>query len=124
MNERIDSSVLWERYSLLNNIYGKILKYKKNIKPAPNPFYTLEKYYGNLTIEEYRKLLKIDNLLLVVDKPLTKILPEVHEDNNDIPKIYSNLLDENNEINFVYRLKSKKKNSNKKKLMKDNFNFS
>ena len=77
-----------------------------------------------MTIEEYRKLLKIDNLLLVVDKPLTKILPEVHEDNNDIPKIYSNLLDENNEINFVYRLKSKKKNSNKKKLMKDNFNFS
>ena len=26
---------------------------------------------------------EIDNLLLVVDKPLTKILPEVHEDNND-----------------------------------------
>ena len=74
-NENIDFSVLWERYSLLNNIYGKILNYKKNIKPAPNPRYILDKYYGKLSIEEYRKLLKKDNLLLIVDKPLTKIFP-------------------------------------------------
>ena len=37
----------------------RILKnYTKNIKPAPNPHYTLEKFYGNLSIQEYRRLLK------------------------------------------------------------------
>ena len=56
---------------------------KKNIKPAPDPFYTLDKYYGNLSIQEYRKLLKHDRLLLVVDKPLTRSLPELHEDNDE-----------------------------------------
>ena len=43
----------------------------------------LEKFYGNLSIEEYRKLLKNERLILVVDKPLTRILPELHEDNNE-----------------------------------------
>ena len=73
--EPIDCSVLWERYALLNNIYSKIYNYEKNIKPAPNPYYTLDKYYGNLTIQEYRKLISNDRLLLIVEKPLTKILP-------------------------------------------------
>ena len=40
-NENIDTSTLWERYCLLNNIYGKIYGYSKNIKPAPSPYYTL-----------------------------------------------------------------------------------
>jgi hypothetical protein len=43
----------------------------------------LDKYYGNLTIQEYRKLLKSDHLLLVIDKPLTRILPELHEDTEE-----------------------------------------
>ena len=34
-NEQLDDSTKWERYALLNNIYGKIYDYKKNIKPAP-----------------------------------------------------------------------------------------
>ena len=55
--------MMWERYALLNNIYGKVYNYETNIKPAPSPFYTLDKYYGNLTIQEYRKLLKNDTLL-------------------------------------------------------------
>ena len=46
-------------------------------------FYTLDKFYGNLSIQEYRKLLKNDRLLLVVDKPLTRSLPELHEDNDE-----------------------------------------
>ena len=73
----------FERYHLLNHLYCKIYNYNKNIKPAPDPYYTLEKYYGNLTIEEYRKLLKYERLLLVVDKPLTRTLPELHEENDD-----------------------------------------
>ena len=83
MNENIDTATKFERYHILNFIYCKIYNYTKNIKPAPNPHYTLNKFYGNLTIQEYRKLLKNERLLLVVDKPLTRILPELHEDNDD-----------------------------------------
>jgi hypothetical protein len=81
--EPIDTSTRFERYHLLNHIYCKIYNYEKNIKPAPNPYYVLNKYYGNLSIQEYRKLLKNERLLLVVDKPLSRILPELHEDNDD-----------------------------------------
>jgi hypothetical protein len=83
MEENIDSSTKFERYHLLNHIYSKIYDYKKNIKPAPKPYYMLDKFYGNLTIQEYRSLLKNDRLFLVVDKPLTRIMPELHEDNDD-----------------------------------------
>ena len=83
MEENIDSSAKFERYHLINNIYSKIYDYNKNIKPAPNPFYLLDKYYGNLSVQEYRSLLRNERLFLVVDKPLTRILPELHEDNDD-----------------------------------------
>jgi len=82
-NEHIDISTRVERYSLLNHIYCKIYDYDKNIKPAPNPYYLLEKYNGNLTIQEYRRMLKNERLLLIVDKPLSRVLPELHEDNDD-----------------------------------------
>ena len=84
MEENIDSSSKFERYHLINHVYSKIYDYKKNIKPAPNPFYLLDKYYGNLSIQEYRSLLRNERLFLVVDKPLTRILPELHEDNDFI----------------------------------------
>jgi len=83
MNENIDSSSKFERYYLLNNIYGKIYNYDKNIKPAPNHNYLLKKLYGNLDIQEYRKLLENERLLLVIDKPLTRLLPDIHEENED-----------------------------------------
>jgi hypothetical protein len=84
MKENLDDSTKFERYHLLNQIYSKVYDYKKNIKPAPNPYYLLEKFYGTLTIQEYRKLLKTEHMLLVLDKPLTRILPELHEDNEDL----------------------------------------
>jgi len=83
MEENIDSSVKFERYFLLNNIYSKIYQYNKNIKPAPNPYYMLDKYYGNLSIQEYRNLLRTEKLFIMVDKPLTRILPEYYEDNDE-----------------------------------------
>ena len=89
-NEQIDDITKYERYQLLNLLYGGLYDYKKNIKPAPSPYYTLDKFYGNLTIQEYIKLLEYDRLLLVIDKPLTKIYPEIHEDNNDFETIYEN----------------------------------
>jgi hypothetical protein len=81
--EHIDTSTRFERYHLINHIYCKIYGYTKNVKPAPDPFYLLNKYYGNLTIQEYRQLLKNERLLIIVDKPLSRTLPELHEDNDD-----------------------------------------
>tara|TARA_Y100001970_G_C14233997_1_gene860665 strand:- start:1163 stop:2143 length:981 start_codon:yes stop_codon:yes gene_type:complete len=122
-NEQIDDSTRWERYTMLNNLYSKIYNYDKNIKPAPNPYYTLDKYYGNLTIKEYRKLLKNERLLLVVDKPLTKILPELYEENNELPNIFGNLLNEKKESTIKYRLQRNEPVSSKKSIMATNFNF-
>jgi hypothetical protein len=83
MNENIDTSVKFERYHLLNSIYGPIYNYNKSIKPAANPHYLLNKFYGNLTINEYRKLFQCEQVVYMVNKPLTNVLPELYEDNND-----------------------------------------
>ena len=83
MNESIDDSTKFERYQLLNQIYSKVYDFKKNIKPAPDPHYLLEKFYGTLTIQEYRKLLKTESMFIVIDKPMSRVLPELHEDNED-----------------------------------------
>lgn len=120
--ESIDTSTLWERYSLLNNVYSNIFNYEHNIKPAPNPYYLLDKFYGNLSINEYRKLLNNQQLLLVVDKPLTKVLPELFEENNDMPTIYSNLLtDKTNKKNL--RLHRKVPKNSKKNILNSKFNI-
>ena len=110
MNENIDSSTKFERYHLFNLIYTKIYNYEKNIKPAPNPYYMLEKYYGNLSIQEYRSLLRNERLFLIVDKPLTRILPELHEDNDDF--ILNNKIIPSNNYNVKTRLQKKKQNKN------------
>jgi hypothetical protein len=84
MKENLDDSTKFERYHLLNKTYGKAYNYNKNIKPAPDPFYLLDKYYGNMTIQEYRKILKSERTLIVLEKPFTRFLPELHEDNEEI----------------------------------------
>lgn len=80
-HEQLDTSVKFERYHLLNIVYGKVLAYKQNIRPAPSPHYLLTKFGGSLTIEEYRNILQSDRLILVVDKPMSRSFPEIHEDN-------------------------------------------
>jgi hypothetical protein len=115
--ESIDTSTRFERYHLLNHIYCKIYDYKKNIKPAPDPFYTLNKYYGNLSIQEYRRLLKNERLLLVVDKPLSRTLPELHEDNDDF--IYNG---KNIPSSTKFKLRRKNKQS-KTDILSDTFNL-
>lgn len=110
-NENLDSSTLWERYALLNTIYSKIYNYKDNIKPAPNPHYTLDKFYGNLTIEEYRQLLGKQHFLVVVERPLTKIMPEIHDDISDLPNIYNNLLTKNNNKDLCLTRNSNRTNN-------------
>jgi hypothetical protein len=110
MEECIDSSSKFERYHLMNHIYSKIYDYKKNIKPAPNPYYMLDKYYGNLTIQEYRSLLRNERLFLIVDKPLTRILPELHEDNDDF--IINNKIIPSNTYQIKKKLQKKQTKTN------------
>ena len=117
MEENIDSSTKFERYYLLNHIYSKIYQYSKNIKPAPNPHYMLDKYYGNLTIQEYRALLKSERLFLIVDKPLTRILPEFHEDNDDFI-INKKIIPSNN---FQLKKKIQKKQQSKNNILNEKF---
>lgn len=117
MNENIDSSTRFERYHLINQIYGKIYNCEKNIKPAPNPFYMLEKYYGNLTIQEYRSLLRNERLFLIVDKPLTRILPELHEDNDEF--ILNNKIIPSN--SYQIKKKIQKKGQTKNTSMNEHF---
>ena len=121
--EHIDASTFWERFALLNNMYGKIYSKKENIKPAPDPYHTLDKYYGNLSIKEYRKLLKNDRILIVVDKPLTKILPELHNEKNEIPPIYTNLLKKQHTQNIHYRLKRSVPKHSKNNILSSTFNL-
>lgn len=81
MNEKIDSSIKFERYALLNNLYSEIFNYNNNINCAPPPYYILNKFCGNLTIEEYRNLNK-NKHIFILDKPLIKIMPELHQEKN------------------------------------------
>lgn len=81
LKEQMDTSTKFERIHLLHLLYGS--SNSTGFKPAPNPNYLLDKYYGNLTIDEFRSLLKSPQMIHVVNKPLTHILPELYEDNND-----------------------------------------
>ena len=124
-SEDIDNSIKWERYALLNNTYCKVFNYTKNIKPAPNPHYTLEKFYGNLSIQEYRRLLKNERILMVVDKPMTKVLPELYEENNEIPNIFQDILHNTNEnkSNKKFRLQRSQERKTKSNALVNNFNL-
>lgn len=104
-DENIDSYLQWERYSLLNHIYSCIYEYSSNIKPAPSPYYILDKFYGNLSINDYRNLHRTGNTLLVVDKPLLRVMPDIYVDNEDID--INNIYTENTQSN-QYKLYRKK----------------
>lgn len=112
----IDSTSKFERYALLNHIYCKIYEYDKNIKPAPDPHYILDKFYGNLSIQEYRQLLKNERLLLIVDKPLTRSIPELHIDNDDF-------VINNKNTAGKFKLKTKSNKQTKSEIVFNNFNM-
>ena len=82
-SEDIDSSAKFERRQLMFNLYSKVVGDKTFVKPAPNPRYTLDKYYGNLSIQQWRSLLAGDRMLLIVDKPLTPELPQLHTETTE-----------------------------------------
>ena len=54
---------------MLNSLYTPSFNYKHNIIPAPNPHYLLNKFYGNMTIKEYRELIKANKQhILLINK--------------------------------------------------------
>ena len=121
--ENIDSTTYWERYSLLNNVYGKIYG-QNNIKPAPDPFYILDKYYGNLTIQEYRQMLNNSKILMIIEKPLTKVFPELHEENFEIPPVFTSMhIKKDKSVSNKLRLKRNKPLDSKTTVLNKTFNF-
>ena len=125
MKENIDDSTKFERYHLLNSVYSKIYEYKNNIKPAPNPHYLLDKFYGNLNIQEYRKLLNSERMLMIIDSPLTRILPELHEDTDDFTAgVYGGNKGSATQAGGVYKVKrqsEKTQSVSKAAIMKERF---
>ena len=118
--EKMDSSSRLERYHLLNYLYGDIYKYEKNITPAPDPYYTLSKYYGNLSITEYRKLLRNEQVIIVLNKPITKSCPSLFIDNNEFS--IKNLENQDIKNKHHYKL-CRKVQSTKNDSMNKNFNI-
>ena len=125
MKESIDDSTKFERYQLLNRVYGEIYDFKNAIKPAPDPYYLLDKYYGNLNIQEYRKLLHSERILLVINSPLTRILPELHEDIDDFTTgLYGGTKGGSTQAGGVYKVKrqsEKTEKISKASIMKEQF---
>ena len=89
--EQLDQSTKFERYHLLNDIYGDIYQYKKNIIPAPQPHYLLNTFFGTLTIDEYRKTIS-NKPIRLIDKPVYCIYPELlissENNHNSTYKLY------------------------------------
>ncbi len=125
--ESLDDALKFERYHLLNSIYGSVYNYKKNIKPAPDPHYLLDKFYGTLSIQEYRKLLGTEHMLLILDKPMTRTMPELHENNDHFIKdIYGTQNESSSQSvsSSKYKVKresEKKKGPSKKTLIAEHF---
>lgn len=118
-NQQIDRSTKTERYQLLHDIYSKIYDHKKTIKEASDPRYLLDKFFGNLSIKEYRNLLRSGTLYLVIDKPLTKVYPEIHENTEDY--ILNNKIIPSNTSTYQIRGKNGRKKPNKTSILSENF---
>ena len=62
---------------------------------------------------------------MIVNKPMTKITPELYEDNNEMPNIFENLMDQKQEKtkNKNFRLSRKKYENTKTEIVNNNFNL-
>lgn len=109
-----DDSAKIDSYQLMNYYYNS-KNFENNIKPACSPYYFLDKYYGNLTIQEFRKLSNSNYTFLCIDKPVTRVLPEIHEDNDRSTSA-------SNRGNYKVKKQSDKSGStNRNDILKSNF---
>ena len=98
----------WERYSMLNYIYGN----NESIKVAPSKL-CLKKYGGRLSIKEYRHICtKFNKSYKLLLPPMISILPMIEEinlndDSNNIDMYLLNK-EQINKANEEYRLKRNK----------------
>lgn len=124
LKENIDDSTKFERYHMLNKLYGTIYNYEKSIKPAASPYYLLDKFYGTLSIQEYRKLLKTEHMLITLDKPFSKNLPELHEENDNLVSDIYGCGNPNNQSLGMYKVKresEKQKGPSKSAIIQNQF---
>ena len=82
----------------------------------------LNKFYGNLTIQEYRALLRNERLFLIIDKPLTKIFPELHEDSDDFI-LNNKIIPSNSSMTNQIRGKMQRKKQLKNTILNEKFNI-
>lgn len=122
-NMKWDDSAKMESYQLINYYYGEANQYTKNIKPANDPYYFLDKYYGNMSIREFRELSKSQHMLLCIDKPVTRVLPEIHEDNDKI-QLNSTPSIQGRGNYKVKRQSEKKAGLSRNAILRDNFGVS
>lgn len=109
-----DDSAKIDSYQLMNYYYNS-KNYEHSIKPACSPYYFLDKYYGNLTIQEFRKLSNSNYMFLCIDKPVTRVLPEIHEDNDRSTNM-------TNRGNYKVKKQSDKiGTTNRNEILKSNF---
>lgn len=79
-NQHIDSNKKWERYSLLNQLYRKILGNQDLSIKMASPRETLEIFGGPLSIVQFRSLNENYNKKLIINyPPLISIIPQVEE---------------------------------------------
>jgi len=79
-DEDISINVKFDRFQLLHSLYNV-----KKIKPAPKPFFLLDKFCGNLTIDEYRLLhcSLDDNTICFTDKPIICVSKDINKINTN-----------------------------------------
>lgn len=80
-NVNMNDSKIWERYSLLKNMYSEILNNNINISLAA-PKEILQKYGGSVSIEDYRKSLDTNlKIYRHIIPPLAPIISYIEEKN-------------------------------------------
>ena len=72
--ERVDNHIQWERYALLNSLYGEAGTSKAGIRPAA-PREVLRMFGGSMDISEYRAVVKEKKLRIdVLTPPMVSII--------------------------------------------------
>lgn len=120
-NMNWDDSTKMESYQLINQFYN--FNNTENIKPAASPFYFLDKFFGNMSPTEFRKMSNTSHVMICVEKPVTRILPEIHEDIEN--HLTTGIISSESRGNFKVKKQSEKiKNASRNSILRDTFNGS
>lgn len=89
-NEKINMSEKFERYTLLNFLYKEVTN-DIVIIPAPSPYYLLDKFCGNMSIDEYRNIYTTNHNINCINKPnsLNVEYPEIYLQMNTDSSVYN-----------------------------------